>query len=103
MRLPPTTPALREPDHRPYFLWWTEATVADLRAHLDSEDPEERAYWLGALLREANSRDVWLFTDVDRIREDWPHLLRHLGRSRAMWAWLLDMDGTWPPRVAGAR
>ena len=54
---------------------------------------------MGALLREANSRDVWLFTTVSQIRADWPHLLRHLGRSRDMWAWLLDLDGRWPPAV----
>ncbi len=102
MQLPPTTPELQNPAHRPYFLWWTDATVADLRAHLASEDADERAYWLGALLREANSRDVWLFTTVARIRAEWPRVLRHLGRTRDMWAWLLDLDGQWPPRRVGA-
>lgn len=102
MTLPPTTPELADPAHRPYFLWWTDADVAALRAHLASDDPEERAYWLGALLREANSRDVWLFTTAERIRAEWPRVLRHLGRARPMWAWLLDLDGTWPPRHAGA-
>lgn len=53
---------------RPYFLWWTDATVGDLRAHLASDDPDERGYWLGALLREANSRDVWLYTTADEVR-----------------------------------
>ncbi len=102
MRLPPTSTELQDPGHKPYFLWWTDATVGDLRVHLDSPDPEERAYWLGALLREANSRDVWLFTTVAQIRRDWPWVLRHLGRSRAMWAWLLELDGTWPPETVGA-
>ncbi len=101
MTLPPTTPELHNPAHQPYFLWWTNDTVADLRAHLASHDPEERAYWLGALLREANSRDVWLFTTVARIREDWPKVLRYLGRSRSMWAWLLELNGEWPPRPLG--
>ena len=101
MTLPPTTPDLNDPTHRPYFLWWTNATVADLRAHLASDDPTERGYWLGALLREANSRDVWLFTSIARIREDWPEVVRHLGRSRPMWAWLLEPNGEWPPRIAG--
>ena len=103
MRLPPTTPELTDPAHRPYFLWWTDATVADLHDHLCASDSEERAYWLGALLREANSRDVWLFTDAAQIRETWPRLLRYLGRSREMWAWLLGLDGTWPPEQARAR
>ena len=76
---------------RPYFLWWTDATVAELRRHLRSTDAEERAYWMGALLREANSRDVWSFVKSSEIRRDWPQVARHLGRSRAMWAWLLQL------------
>lgn len=55
--LPPTDPALTLPETRPYFLWWTDATVADLREKLTSPDPAEQAYWMGALLREANTRD----------------------------------------------
>jgi len=64
-RLPPTSETLRDDATRPYFLWWTDATVGDLKAHLASADPEERAYWMGALLREANTRDVWLFVNSD--------------------------------------
>jgi hypothetical protein len=73
----------------------------DLRRHLRSEDPDERAYWMGALLREANTRDVWLFATADQIRSEWPRLVRHLGRSRAMWAWLLGLPTPeWPPAAA---
>src|SRR5687768_14700640 len=93
--LPPTTTELERADATPYFIWWTPCTVGELRAHLRADDPEERAYWLGALLREANSRDVWLFTTPAEIRAAWPGLVRHLGRSREMWAWLLDLPGTW--------
>ena len=96
--LPPTSPALMEDSHCPYFVWWTKANVADIRAHLDDRDPEVRAYWMGALLREANTRDVWLFVTPDMIRASWDRLQRHLGRSRAMWAYLLDLpDRPWPP------
>ena len=96
--LPPTSKTLQDPAARPYFLWWTDATVADLRTRLRDPDPAVRAYWLGALLREANSRDVWLFTSRDEIIALWPDLLRHLGRRRSMWAWLLGLDEpTWPP------
>jgi hypothetical protein len=99
--LPPTSAELAEDATRPYFLWWTQATVRDLRAHLASDDPEERAYWMGALLREANTRDVWLFVSVEQIRADWPRLTRHLGRSRGMWAWLLGLpEPVWPPPAA---
>jgi hypothetical protein len=88
--------------HRPYFLWWTEATVADLRTRLADKDPDVRAYWMGALLREANTRDVWLFVTPAVIRASWDRLQRHLGRSRAMWAYLLDLpDAPWPPVRSG--
>jgi hypothetical protein len=81
-----------------YFLWWTDATVADLRARLRDPDPERRAYWMGALLREANTRDVWLFVTPEVIRESWSPLQRHLGQSRSMWAYLLDLEADpWPP------
>ena len=98
--LPPTQSDLTSPSAKPYFLWWADCTVEQFRNHISDPDPSVKAYWLGALLREANSRDVWLFTTPTQIRELWPHLLRHLGRARAMWAWLLDLDGTWPPAEA---
>src|SRR5579863_5864941 len=97
-RLPPTTAALLDDKARPYFLWWTDATVAQLKEHLAAADPEARAYWMGALLREANTRDVWLFVNADEIRALWPLLIRYLGRSRSMWAWLLQLPRPrWPP------
>ena len=80
-RLPPTTRSLLDDDARPYFLWWTDATVGSFKEHLRSGDPERRAYWMGALLREANTRDVPLFVSRDEIRELWPRLVRYLGRA----------------------
>ena len=75
--------------------------MADFRRHLASPDPETRAYWMGAMLREANTRDVWLFVDPDDVRALWPRLVRHLGRSRAMWQWLLGLEPLpWPPPEA---
>ena len=101
VRLGPTTPELLRDDARPYFLFWTDATVADLRAHWASPELEERAYWTGALLREANTRDVWLFVTPAEIRALWPRLVRYLGRARSMWAFLLGLpEPTWPPREA---
>jgi hypothetical protein len=55
---------------------------------------------MGAILREANTRDVWVFVRPDEIRALWPRLLRHLGRARERWAWLLGLDPTWPPPEA---
>ena len=97
--LPPTSPALDDERHRPYFLWWTDATIGDFRRHLADPDPERRAYWMGALMREANTRDVWLFVTPADVRAHWSRLYRHLGRSRGMWAYLLGLsEPVWPPR-----
>ena len=99
--LPPTSSALSDDGHRPYFLWWTEATVGHLRTRLSDPDPDVRAYWLGGLMREANTRDVWVFVNPTQIRASWHLLQRHLGRSRAMWAYLLQLPASsWPPQQA---
>ena len=90
--LPPTSQDLLLDETRPYFLWWLDATVGQLRAHLRSEDATERSYWLGSLLREANTRDVWLYTSPAEIRENWPRVWRHLGKSRGMWCHLLKLE-----------
>jgi hypothetical protein len=91
-------------DHfRPDFLWWTGMTTREFAQRLEDPDLEQRAYWLGALLREAHTRDVWAFTTPAAVRSQWPMLVRHLGRRRAMWAWLLKIERDspegrpWPP------
>jgi hypothetical protein len=88
---------------RPYFLWWLDLTTEDFRRCLATSDPRSKGYYLGALLREANSRDVWLFTTPEEVRRLWPFVTPNLGRSRAMWAWLLDTNPEWPPAEARAR
>ena len=62
--LPPTSADLLLEDTHPYFLWWTDITVGQFRRRLRVGERSERAYWLGALLREANSRDVDLHCPV---------------------------------------
>ena len=89
--LPPTSEDLRLDATRPYFLWWSEATVGDLRAHLASENLDEQAYWLGALMREANTRDVWLFVSPKQIIDMWPAVWRYLGNSKGLWMHLLGL------------
>jgi hypothetical protein len=99
--VPPTTDSLFDDAARPYFVWWTDVTVGEFKQRLREGEPAERAYWLGALLREANSRDVWVFTTPAEVRALWPHVTRYLGKARARWAWLLDLeDRGWPPAEA---
>jgi hypothetical protein len=89
--LPPTSDALYDAEHRPYFLWWLDCSVGELRHHLACDDLDRKGYYLGALLREANTRDVWLFTTPEQVRASWPHVARHLGKSRARWQWVLGL------------
>ena len=98
-RLPPTSTRLADDAQQPYFLWWCDLSIGQFRRKLREGTAEQRAYWLGALLREANTRDVWLFTSVAEIRERWPHLYPHLGRARGMWSFLLQL----PPPSGAAR
>jgi hypothetical protein len=101
--LPPTSPDILLDEARPYFLWWTELTVRGLRERLHDPDPAVRHYWLGALLREANTRDVWYFVEPDDIRGAWVGLQRFLGRSRARWAFLLGLPrDPWPALQTGS-
>jgi hypothetical protein len=96
VRLPPTSPELLDDAARPYFLWWTDLTVGGLKEKLQSTEGDAD-YFFGALLREANTRDVWLFTTPAEVRRRWPRVARYLGRARRMWAFLLGVDDD-PPR-----
>src|SRR5437879_3744506 len=88
--LPPTTPRLLESDAVPYFLWDTGMTVAELRASLAAGPSRARDELIARVLREANSRDVWLFLDWPAIEEAWPRIEHRLGRARGVWAMLID-------------
>ena len=91
-RLPPTSADVADDAQKPYFLWWADLTTGEFRQRLARGTPSERAYWLGALLREANTRDVWLFTSVREITELWPLVYRHLGKSKNLWSFLLRLS-----------
>jgi hypothetical protein len=92
MRLPPTSDALLRDDTRPYFLWWLDMTVGDLRRELANTDDHARAYYEAAVLREANSRDAWLYLTPEAVRRNWRHIARYLGKARAKWAYLLKIE-----------
>lgn len=96
LALPPTSADVADDAQKPYFLWWVDLTGAEFRQRLAQGSPSERAYWLGALLREANTRDVWLFTSVREITELWPLVYRHLGKAKDLWSFLLRLP---PPEA----
>jgi hypothetical protein len=88
--LPPTSPRLLEDDAIPYFLWDLGLSVAELKRGLASPSSPERDELIVRLLREANSRDVWLFVDWNAIEEAWPRVQHRLGRSRPVWELVLE-------------
>lgn len=79
-----TRPDLLDPEARPYFLWWTDLTAAAFRRKLVEGSVDDRAYQVGALLREASTRDVWLSLSSANVASLWSALPHHLGRTRAM-------------------
>jgi hypothetical protein len=75
---------------RPYFLWDTPISNAELRDRLRDADPDVRAQWQGVVLREARFDDVWSYLTIADVVEDWPRIRSHLGRSREFWEFLLE-------------
>ncbi len=71
------------------FLWDEELTRAQFEARLRDPDPGARGYWIAKLLRQARPDDVPRFVRVGDLAADWSHIAPFLGRSRAMWEWLL--------------
>jgi hypothetical protein len=75
---------------RPYFLWDSDMTLEEFREGLRNPDPDVRAYLMGKLMRQAKPDDVFSFASPKEIRELWPRIDRHLGRSRPFWTWLFE-------------
>jgi len=75
---------------RPYFLWDVGVTEEELRQRLRLDDPDIRAQWQGRIMREARFEEVWDYLTLAEVLQDWPRIVRHLGRSRAFWEFLLD-------------
>jgi hypothetical protein len=98
MRRPLSTD-LDDPNGRPYFLWSEDITFGELRAKLACADPDERALWMGRVMREARYPDVFRLLRWRDALQLWPGIDRHLGRSRDFWHWLIDgwrRDGLLP-------
>ena len=88
--LPPTSPRLHDPDAVPYFLWDLGWTVVHVREVLKGGSTRDRDDLIARVLREANSRDVWLFLDWPAIEEAWPRVRHRLGRARPVWELMLS-------------
>jgi len=86
----PLSTDLDDPQARPYFLWNEAITCAELRHKLAATDPDERALWIGRIMREARYQDVWKFVRLRDVLELLPRIDRHLGRTREFWRWLIQ-------------
>jgi hypothetical protein len=75
---------------RPYFLWDMDMTLERFEELLHHGDLTAQAWLTGKLMRQAKPDDVFEFVTLRRIRELWPELQRHLGRSKPFWTWLLE-------------
>jgi hypothetical protein len=80
---------LHDPAGVPYFLWDEPMTTTAFRQRLATAPPSESLRLLGKLLREARDTDVWVFTSPAEVYRQWPQLVRHLGRRRGFWEFLL--------------
>jgi len=88
---PPLSSDLSDPSAIPYFLWDQPMTVAELRRVLATGTDDQRAYWLGKVLREARDTDVWCFTTPEQVAGLWPRITAHLGRRRPFWEFLFGL------------
>ncbi len=86
--LPPTSERLREASTVPYFLWDDRMTVEEARRVLAEGDRAARDELIARILREANTRDVWLFVTWTMVDEAWERVEHKLGRARPMWTLL---------------
>ncbi|MDY0062968.1 MAG: hypothetical protein RBU45_24380 [Myxococcota bacterium] len=75
---------------RPWFLWDVDTTEEELRVLLRQEDRDARAQWQACILREARYPEVWGYLTLDEVLDNWPFILRHLGRRRRFWEFLLE-------------
>ena len=88
----PLSTNLDDPEAVPYFLWDEPMTVREVRQRLATASPPEKARLLGRIMREARDPEVWRFTTPNEVARSWPQLVKHLGRRRAFWEFLL---GEW--------
>ncbi|MEO6594489.1 MAG: hypothetical protein ABIP94_07030 [Planctomycetota bacterium] len=86
----PLSTDLGDPGARPYFVWDEPITYGELRLRLQSTDVDERALWMGRVMREARYQDVWKLLRLKDVLPLLPKIERHLGRTREFWLWLIE-------------
>ena len=86
----PLTTDMTRTDHRPYFLWDEDTSIAELQAVLRDGAPHARERLLGKMLREARDTDVWHFVSPRDVAALLPALGRRLGRRRPFWEFLIE-------------
>jgi hypothetical protein len=80
-----------DPAAVPYFNWDAPVTNGDLRRTLREGTEEDRLYWIGRILREAQYWDVWRYISLRRdLVPRWDALRNRLGRRRAFWEFLIE-------------
>lgn len=85
------TTEVERPDAIPYFVWDQPMTVAEIRHLLAEGNADEKFRLLGKIMREARDRDVWKFTNVIEVRDNWDKLSRYLGRRRSYWEFMFGL------------
>jgi hypothetical protein len=86
----PLSSDLDDANAQPYFIWDVSLSYAELRQKLQSADADERALWMGRVMREARYQDVWKLLKLRDVLEMLPRIEKHLGRMREFWLWLID-------------
>jgi len=98
MLAPTPRDSLVDAHGRPYFLWDSDMTLAELEAGLASADAEVSAYLAGKVLRQAKPDDALSFVSLATLDARWSEIARYLGDKREFWAWLLAQ---WKARRGG--
>ena len=95
--MPPMTPTWQismdteDPVAVPYFNWDAPVSNADLRRFLSKGSEDDKLYWMGRILREAQYGDVWNYISLRRdLMPRWEKLRTRLGRRRGFWEFLID-------------
>jgi hypothetical protein len=101
--LAPTPPErLVDAQGRPYFLWDEELTIDQFRALLRHEDVQVRACYLGKMMRQAKTDDVFTFMTRAEVEELLPAVERYLGKTKDFWLWLFAQWRSLADRPSGS-